>query len=177
MSRIGKKPIPVPKGVTVKIQGSAVEVKGPKGELKREFVGVLIRQEGDRLVLEPKGESKQFGAYWGLGRSLLENLVIGVTAGYSKELQVVGTGYRVEQRGAGVVLNVGFSKPSEFTPPSEIKVVVKDQNNLVVEGIDKHLVGQVAANIRAIRKPEPYKGKGIRYKDEVVRRKAGKTGK
>jgi large subunit ribosomal protein L6 len=161
----------------VKIQGSAVEVKGPKGTLSHTFVGVLVRQDGEKLVLEPKGEGQQFNALWGLGRSLLNNMVTGVSAGFVKELQVVGTGYRVEQKGPGVALSVGFSKPKDYVPPTGVKVVVKDQSNLVVEGIDKQLVGQVAAEIRSIRKPEPYKGKGVRYKDEVVRQKAGKTGK
>lgn len=177
MSRIGKLAIPVPKGVSVSIKGSSVEVKGPKGLLTRDFVGVLIRQDGDKLVLEPKGEGREFNALWGLGRSLLANMVEGVSEGFKREMRVEGTGYRVEQKGPGLSMNIGFSNPAEFSPPEGIKISVTGQNAFTVEGIDKELVGQVAANIRAIKKPEPYKGKGIRYATETIRRKAGKSGK
>jgi len=177
VSRIGKLPIPIPAGVTVAIKGNTVEVKGPKGALVREFVGVLVRQDGAKLVLEPKGEGQQIKALWGLGRSLLANMVVGVSTGFKKELKVEGTGYRVEAKGPVISLAVGYSGPREYVPPKDIKLVVTGQNAVVVEGIDKELVGQVAAEIRAIKPPEPYKGKGVRYADEVVRRKAGKSGK
>lgn len=177
MSRIGKLPIPILPGVTVSIKGNSVDVKGPMGSLHRDFVGVLVRQDGDKLVLEPKGEGAEINALWGLGRSLLANMVIGVAKGFKKELKVEGTGYRVEQKGPSISLAVGYSGPREYTPPQGIKLVVTGQNGLAVEGIDKELVGQVAAEIRAIKPPEPYKGKGVRYATEVVRRKAGKSGK
>lgn len=177
MSRIGKLPVAVPKGVTVTIKGSAVAVKGPKGTITSEFVGVSIKQDAGEIIVEPKGETKEIRALWGLARSLISNMVEGAEKGFKKTLLIEGTGYRVEQQGAGISLNVGFSNAQTYTPPAGVKVTVTGQTALDVEGIDKHLVGQVAANIRAIRKPEPYKGKGIRYSDEVVRRKAGKTGK
>ncbi len=177
MSRIGKLPIAIPAGVTVSIKGNAVDVKGPKGSLHREFVGVLVRQDGNKLVLEPKGEGAEIKALWGLGRSLLANMVEGVATGFKKELRVEGTGYRVEQKGPGITLAVGFSGTRDFLPPTGVKLVVAGQNAVTVEGIDKELVGQVAADIRAIKPPEPYKGKGVRYATETVRRKAGKSGK
>jgi large subunit ribosomal protein L6 len=177
VSRIGKLPVPVPKGVTVTIKGSAVEVKGPKGTIKRDFVGVSMKQDGGAVIVEPKGEDREVRALWGLARALVANMVEGAEKGFKKTLMIEGTGYRVEQTGKGISLNVGYSNPQTYTPPEGVKVVVTSQTVIDIEGIDKHLVGQVAANIRAIRKPEPYKGKGIRYSDEVVRRKAGKTGK
>jgi large subunit ribosomal protein L6 len=177
VSRIGKLPVSVPKGVTVAINGNAIEVKGPKGSIKRDFVGVTMKQEASDIIVEPKGETKEIRALWGLARALLANMVEGAEKGFKKTLLIEGTGYRVEQQGKGISLNVGFSNPQAYSPPEGVKVVVTSQTAVDVEGIDKHLVGQVAANIRAIRKPEPYKGKGIRYSDEVVRRKAGKTGK
>jgi large subunit ribosomal protein L6 len=161
----------------VTIKGNAVDVKGPKGSLHREFVGVLVRQDGNKLVLEPKGEGQQIKALWGLGRSLLANMVEGVANGFKKELRVEGTGYRVEQKGPAVSLAVGYSNPKEYVPPQGVKLVVVGQTAVTVEGIDKELVGQVAAEIRGIKPPEPYKGKGVRYATETVRRKAGKSGK
>jgi large subunit ribosomal protein L6 len=178
MSRIGKLPIPVAKTVQVDIDGSTVKVKGPKGELARTFpAGISFSQEdGKILVLRPDDEKKS-RALHGLSRSLLANMVTGVADGYTKTLELQGVGYRATQAGEKVTLAVGFSHPVEVVPPDGIKLEVEGTTKVHVRGIDKELVGQVAANIRKVRKPEPYKGKGIRYLGEHVRRKAGKAGK
>jgi len=178
MSRIGKLPIVVAKNVQVDIAGSTVKVKGPKGQLEREFHPRMSFQveDGKVTVVRPDDE-KQSRALHGLTRSLLANMVAGVTDGFAKTLELQGVGYRAQQAGAKVTLSVGFSHPVEFAPPPGIELEVEGTTKLHVRGIDKELVGQVAANIRSVRKPEPYKGKGIRYLGERVRRKAGKAGK
>jgi len=178
MSRIGRLPIDVPAGVTVSIDGQAVAVKGPKGEL-----GLTVAQpiavelkEGQVLVTRPDDERASRSLH-GLTRTLIANDIIGVTQGYSKGLEVVGTGYRVLAKGSDIEFALGFSHPVVVTPPAGISFTVEGNNKLTVHGISKQAVGEVAANIRKIRKPEPYKGKGVRYAGEVVRRKAGKSGK
>ena len=178
MSRIGKLPIPVSKGVEINIEGSNVRVKGPKGELVRDFPkGISFTLDDGRVLVARENEEKQVRALHGLSRSLLANMVTGVSDGYTKTLELQGVGYRVQQAGAKVTLSVGYSHPVEVSPPEGIELQVEGTTRLHVRGIDKELVGQVAANIRGVRKPEPYKGKGIRYLGERVRRKAGKAGK
>jgi large subunit ribosomal protein L6 len=178
MSRIGKMPVNLPKGVTANIQGSTVTIKGPKGELQQTFhPDMLIRQEDSKLVVE-RPDNPLYDAMHGMVRAIINNMVQGVTEGYKKDLEIEGVGYRGELQGNKLVLSLGFSHPVPVEPPMGIKFSVdKSQRLLTVEGIDKQLVGQVAANIRSIRPPEPYKGKGIRYAGEKVRRKAGKAGK
>ncbi len=178
MSRIGKLPIPVAKTVHLDIDGSTVKVKGPKGELTRTFPGGVSFEvaEGTVSVIRANDE-KQTRAMHGLSRSLLANMVTGVADGYTKTLELQGVGYRVTQAGEKITLAVGYSHPVDVTPPAGIQLEVEGTTKLHVRGIDKELVGQVAANIRKVRKPEPYKGKGIRYLGEKVRRKAGKAGK
>ena len=178
MSRIGKLPITVPGGVDVKIAGQQVTVKGPKGELVlvvAEPIRVAV-EEGQVLVSRPNDE-RESRALHGLTRTLINNNIIGVTEGYAKSLEVVGTGYRVQQSGQGLELTLGFSHPVSFTAPEGIQLSVEGNTKITVSGISKQGVGEAAANIRKLKKPEPYKGKGIRYADEVVRRKAGKAGK
>lgn len=178
MSRVGKQPIKLPSGVAVSVEGNAVRVKGPKGELARELhsdVSVEVA-DGQVLVKRPSDE-RNHRALHGLSRTLVANMVTGVTAGYQKTLELVGTGYRASKQGRKLVLTVGFSHPVEIDPPAGIEVEVPAQNQVVIKGIDKELVGQFTANVRAVRPPEPYLGKGIRYQGEVVRRKVGKTGK
>ncbi|CAN5291636.1 50S ribosomal protein L6 [soil metagenome] len=178
MSRIGRLPIDVPGAVTVTIDGQAVNVKGPKGELSlvvKEPIEVKL-EEGQVLVTRPDDERASRSLH-GLTRTLIANQIIGVTEGYAKSLEVVGTGYRVASKGSGVEFALGFSHPVNVEPPAGITFEVEGNNKLTVRGIDKQAVGEVAANIRKIRKPEPYKGKGVRYAGEVVRRKAGKSGK
>lgn len=179
MSRIGKAPITVPGGVDVRIDGSSVTVKGPKGELSREVPEqVTVRQEGEELLVERTDDSRDARALHGLTRSLVSNMVTGVTEGFRKELDIVGVGYRAAAKGTDTIeLALGFSHPVVVNAPSGIEFVVPQPTRIEVHGIDKQLVGQVAADIRAWRKPEPYKGKGVRYVDEHVRRKAGKAGK
>ena len=178
MSRIGKLPIPVAKGVQVDIDGSTVKVKGPKGELTRDFPrGVSFALDDGRVVVQRESDEKPVRALHGLSRSLLANMVTGVSEGYTKSLELQGVGYRVQQAGPKVTLSVGYSHPVEVAPPPGIELQVEGTTRLHVRGIDKELVGQVAADIRKVRKPEPYKGKGIRYVGERVRRKAGKAGK
>ena len=178
MSRIGKLPIPVSKGVEINIEGSNVRVKGPKGELARDFPkGISFTLDDGRVLVARENEEKQVRALHGLSRSLLANMVTGVSDGYTKTLELQGVGYRVQQAGPKVTLSVGYSHPVEVSPPEGIELQVEGTTRLHVRGIDKELVGQVAANIRGVRKPEPYKGKGIRYLGERVRRKAGKAGK
>ncbi|MEX0750843.1 MAG: 50S ribosomal protein L6 [Dehalococcoidia bacterium] len=178
MSRIGKLPVPIAKGVQVEIDGQAVKVKGPKGELHRDFpAGISLRLDDSQVNVERADDEKRTRALHGLSRSLLANMVIGVSDGFTKTLELQGVGYRVTQSGDKVTLAVGFSHPVEVAPPEGIQLEVEGNNRVHVRGIDKELVGQVAANIRKVRKPEPYKGKGIRYLGERVRRKAGKAGK
>ncbi|WP_053352802.1 MULTISPECIES: 50S ribosomal protein L6 [Leucobacter] len=178
MSRIGKLPIAVPGGVDVKIDGQKVTVKGSKGELAL-VVSEPIRvafEDGQVLVTRPDDE-RDSRALHGLTRTLINNNIIGVTEGYTKQLEVVGTGYRVQQKGAGLELALGFSHPVNVDAPEGITLAVEGNTKITVSGISKQAVGEAAANIRKLKKPEPYKGKGIRYAGEVVRRKAGKAGK
>ena len=177
MSRIGKKPLPIPKGVTVKLDGARVSVKGPKGELNRLVHEELtIRMEGDQILVERPSDESKHKALHGLTRTLLKNMIEGVSQGYVKTLEIQGVGYKAEIRPPGIRLTVGYSHPVDYPAPAGIKLSV-DNNVLVkIEGPDKEMVGQVAAEIRKVRPPEPYKGKGIRYQGEQVRRKAGKTG-
>lgn len=178
MSRIGKKPIQIPDKVEVKIDGGFVNVKGPLGELKLELAeGVSVEQDQNTLVVKPKDENiKEYRSLWGTFRQLIENMLIGVTKGWKKQLEVNGVGYRTELKGDELVLNVGYSHPVNFKIPEGVKVSL-EKNVITIEGIDKQLVGEVAASIRKVRKPEPYKGKGIKYVDEIIRRKAGKQAK
>jgi len=178
MSRIGRLPIEIPAGVDVKIDGQAVSVKGPKGELALVVASPIevSIEEGQVLVTRPDDERVSRSLH-GLTRTLIANQIIGVTQGYSKGLEVVGTGYRVAQKGDGVEFALGFSHSITVEPPKGISFTIEGNNKLTVNGIDKQAVGEVAANIRKLRKPEPYKGKGVRYAGEVVRRKAGKSGK
>ena len=178
MSRIGKLPITVPSSVNVNIAGQSVTVKGPKGELVLQ-VAEPIRvalEDGQVLVTRPDDERESRSLH-GLTRTLIFNNIIGVTEGFAKQLEVVGTGYRVQQKGQGLELALGFSHPVSIDAPEGVTLEVEGNNKITVRGIDKQIVGETAANIRKLRRPEPYKGKGIRYAGEVVRRKAGKAGK
>lgn len=179
MSRIGVKPITVPAAVTVAVGGgNAVNVKGPKGELSATFAPMLsISQDGEILKVERPNDDREVKALHGLTRSLLNNMVVGVTTGFTKVLEIQGVGYRAAMDGKNLVLNVGYSHPVKLTPPDGITFAVEGTNRVSVSGIDKQVVGEEAARIRGTRPPEPYKGKGIRYQGEYVRRKAGKTGK
>jgi large subunit ribosomal protein L6 len=178
MSRIGRMPIDIPGGVDVKIDGQAVTVKGPKGELALTVASPIeVAIEDNQVVVTRPDDERASRSLHGLTRTLIANQIIGVTQGYSKGLEVVGTGYRVQAKGDGVEFALGFSHPVTVNPPAGITFTVEGNNKLTVSGIDKQAVGEVAANIRKIRKPEPYKGKGVRYAGEVVRRKAGKSGK
>ena len=178
MSRIGRLPIDIPAGVTVTIDGQQVAVKGPKGELALVIAAPIAAtvEENQVLVTRPDDERTSRSLH-GLTRTLIANQIIGVTTGYSKSLEVVGTGYRVAAKGSGVEFALGYSHPISVEPPAGITFTVEGNNKLTVNGIDKQAVGEVAANIRKLRKPEPYKGKGVRYAGEVVRRKAGKSRK
>jgi large subunit ribosomal protein L6 len=178
MSRIGKAPITVPSGVEVSIAGRTVTVKGPKGQLSREIPGeITVRKEESVLLVERPDDERQNRSLHGLVRTLVNNMVVGVTDGYAKELEIVGVGYRAEAQGTNLRLALGFSHPVIVPAPEGITFEVPAQTRVIVRGIDKEVVGQVAANIRSIRKPEPYKGKGVRYLNERILRKAGKTGK
>ena len=179
MSRIGKAPITVPSGVDVTISGRTVTVKGPKGSLSRDIPGeIVVRKEESTILVERPNDERQNRALHGLTRSLVNNMVLGVTEGFSKELQIVGVGYRAEAQGPNALrLNLGFSHSVDVKAPEGISFEVPVQTQVVVLGIDKEVVGQVAANIRSYRKPEPYKGKGVRYLGEHVARKAGKAAK
>lgn len=176
MSRIGKKPLTLPQAVSVSVADGSVAVKGPKGELTLAVPACIeVSVQDGVLSVTRKGDDKQSRASHGTIRALIENMVVGVVSGYSRELEIQGVGYRASISGQALNMSVGFSHPIDYVVPDGIKVTVADGVNLKVEGIDKQLVGQVAARIRAFCPPEPYKGKGIRYKDEHVRRKAGKT--
>lgn len=179
MSRIGKLPVTILDGVTITVGGdNTVTVKGPKGQLSEKISKeMIIEQENGVLTVKRPTDEKHHRALHGLSRTLINNMVIGVTKGYSKSLEIVGVGYRAQKQGNKLVLNVGYSHPVEFTEPAGIQFDVPTPNKIVVSGINKQLVGQMAANIRAVREPEPYKGKGIKYDSEVVLRKEGKTGK
>jgi large subunit ribosomal protein L6 len=177
MSRIGRLPIAVPKGVTVAIDGKTVKVKGPKGELTRLFAdGITIGQEGEQLKVARASDEENHKALHGLSRSLLANMVEGVTKGYQKTLEITGVGYKAEVRPYGLQLALGFSHTIEFKAPAGVKLSAPQPTTVVIDGADKEKVGQVAAEIRNLRPPEPYKGKGIKYQGEVIRRKAGKAG-
>jgi large subunit ribosomal protein L6 len=179
MSRIGRLPIPVPAGVEVNIDGPAVSVKGPKGSLSHTVVEpITVSQESDgTLSVTRPDDERDSRARHGLTRTLVNNMVVGVTAGYIKPMEIVGVGYRVAAEGRNLVFSLGYSHPVPVTAPDGITFVVETPTRFRVEGIDKQLVGEVAANIRKLRRPDPYKGKGVRYAGEVVRRKVGKTGK
>ncbi len=178
MSRIGNKPIALPNGVSASVNGTTVEVKGPKGTLSMEaHPSMRVRVEEDSIIVERTGETKTDKTLHGTARSLINNMVVGVSEGYKKQLSMIGVGYRAQLRGNTLVLNAGYSQPVEATIPEGISVEVVKNTQITIEGIDKQRVGEFAANVRAIRKPEPYLGKGIRYVDEHVRRKEGKTAK
>lgn len=179
MSRIGKLPVSIPAGVTITVaDGNSVAVKGPKGELSQKISNKLnLKQEDGQLIVERPSDQKEYRALHGLSRTLINNMVIGVTEGYSKTLEISGVGYRAQLQGKKLVLSVGFSHPVEFDEIPGITFEVPNATTIIISGIDKQLVGQVAANVRIVRPPEPYKGKGIHYADEHVRRKDGKTGK
>ncbi len=178
MSRIGKAPINLPGGVEVSIAGRTVTVKGPKGTLSRDIPGdIVVRKEENTLVVERPNDERTNRSLHGLSRTLVNNMVVGVTEGFTKELEIVGVGYRAEAQGQNQRLALGFSHPVIVPAPDGISFEIPAQTRVIVKGIDKELVGQVAANIRSIRKPEPYKGKGVRYLNERILRKAGKTGK
>jgi len=177
MSRIGKKPLGVPKGVTVAVDGREVTIKGPKGELKRTMPAEMtVTLEDGQLSVRRPTDTSRHRALHGLTRTLLANMVDGVSGGFEKKLEIHGVGYKAESLPKGVRLVVGYSHPVEYTAPAGVTIVVESPTLLKVEGIDKEQVGQVAAELRRVRPPEPYKGKGIRYVGEHVRRKAGKTG-
>ncbi|MCP4231549.1 MAG: 50S ribosomal protein L6 [bacterium] len=176
MSRIGKQPIPIPDKVSVDLKGKHIKVKGPKGELERDIhERIDVKVEDGIITVHPVNDWPSTRALHGLFRSLINNMVIGVSEGYSKSLEIIGVGYRVEQQGKGIKLSLGFSHPVIIEPPEGISLTVENQTAFTVHGIDKEAVGQVAADIRSEKPPEPYKGKGIRYKGEYVRRKVRKT--
>jgi large subunit ribosomal protein L6 len=178
MSRIGKRPIPIPAKVQVTIDGPKVAVKGPKGELARELpTNVIVTQEGDTLFVTRRDDTRPSRQLHGLSRTLVANMVEGVSQGFQRRLEIQGVGYRAQVQGGTLVLNMGFSHQVHIAPPDGIQFAVENNTNVIVSGYDKEIVGNTAAKIRAVRPPEPYKGKGIRYAGEVVRRKAGKTGK
>jgi large subunit ribosomal protein L6 len=176
VSRIGKKPIEIPKGVTITKDGSSIKVKGPKGELERKVhPNITVEIKDDELVVTRPDDTKENKALHGLTRALIQNMVNGVLNVFTKTLDIVGVGYRAEMKGKNLLLNIGFSHPIYFQPPEGVALQTPAQTQIVISGIDKQLVGLVAAKIRSIRKPEPYKGKGIKYSDEQIQRKAGKT--
>jgi large subunit ribosomal protein L6 len=178
MSRIGRVPVEIPTGVTVTADGQFISVKGPKGELSLTVANPIeVNIEDNQVVVTRPDDERASRSLHGLTRTLIANQIIGVTQGYTKGLEIVGTGYRVAQKGNSVEFALGFSHPVLIDPPAGISLTVEGNNKLTVSGIDKQAVGEVAANIRKIRKPEPYKGKGVRYAGENVRRKAGKSGK
>ncbi|OGN42484.1 MAG: 50S ribosomal protein L6 [Caulobacterales bacterium RIFCSPHIGHO2_01_FULL_70_19] len=175
MSRIGKKSIAIPKGVTVTLNGQTVSVKGPKGERTWTVAEEIeIRQEGDELSLTPRSDTPRARAMWGLSRTLVDNMVTGVTTGFDKTLELVGVGYRAAMKGSQLSLQLGFSHDVDIDPPAGVTFAVPKQTEIKISGVDKQAVGQIAAVIRKLRPPEPYKGKGVRYAGESVRRKEGK---
>jgi large subunit ribosomal protein L6 len=177
MSRIGKKPIPIPKGVTVKVAADAVEVQGPKGKLRQPLPpGIVFAQEDGNLVARLERDDNELRKFHGLARSLVANAVSGVTDGFKKELDIVGIGYRAELKGKQVVFALGYSHPIVFDIPNGIDIAIDKQTHITVTGADRQAVGQVAANIRRMRKPDPYKQKGVRYTGEQLKKKVGKTG-
>ena len=178
MSRIGRLPIDIPQGVEVKIEeGNKVTVKGPKGTLEKCLpVEMTIKQEDNQVVVTRPNDLKKMKSLHGLTRSLIANMITGVSEGYEKKLEINGVGYRAQKKGKEITFNLGFSHPVVMTDPEGIETEMDGQNIIIVKGIDKEKVGQYAAEIRELRKPEPYKGKGIKYADEVIRRKVGKTG-
>jgi large subunit ribosomal protein L6 len=178
MSRIGKRPITIPAKVQVTINGTKVAVKGPKGELSRDLpVNVIVSQEGEILHVTRRDETRTSRQLHGLSRTLVANMVEGVSQGFQRRLEIQGVGYRAQVQGRNLVLNMGYSHQVQIVPPEGVQFAVEGTTNVIVSGYDKEIVGNTAAKIRAVRPPEPYKGKGIRYAGEVVRRKAGKTGK
>jgi large subunit ribosomal protein L6 len=178
MSRIGKRPITIPNKVTVTIEGQQVTVKGPKGELQRVLPKqVTIEQEGETIQVRRRDESKLARQRHGLSRTLVANMVEGVSKGFERRLAIQGVGYRAQVQGRNLILNVGYSQPVEIVPPEDVQLAVEGNTNVIVSGINKEIVGNTAAKIRAVRPPEVYKGKGIRYVGEMIRRKAGKAGK
>ena len=177
MSRIGKKPIAIPKGVSVKVAPDAVEVQGPKGKLRQLLPpGIVFAQEDGSLVAKLQREDPELGKFHGLARSLVANAIAGVAEGFKKELDIVGIGYRAEVKGKQVHFALGYSHPVVFEIPNGIDIAIEKQTHITVTGADRQLVGQVAANIRRLRKPDPYKQKGVRYTGEVLKKKVGKTG-
>jgi large subunit ribosomal protein L6 len=177
MSRIGRKPVPVPNGVTVAVNGQAITVKGPKGELSRKLhPDMQVKVENSTVTVNRPSDEDRHRALHGLTRSLIANMVEGVTQGYKKQLEITGVGYKAEVKPFGLQLALGYSHPVEYRAPVGIKLTAPQPTAVVIEGADKEKVGQVAAEIRALRKPEPYKGKGVKYQGEQVRRKAGKAG-
>jgi large subunit ribosomal protein L6 len=177
MSRIGKKPIAIPKGVTVKADDTGVEVKGPKGQMKQLLPpGVSAAVEDGTIVTKKISDDAQLDKFHGLARSLVNNAVLGVTEGWKRELDIVGVGYRAELKGQQITLALGYSHPVVFEVPKGIEVAIEKQTHITVTGVDRQLVGQVAANLRRLRKPDPYQQKGVRYTGEVLKKKAGKTG-
>ena len=177
MSKVGKLPVAIPAGVTVNVANGLISVKGPKGELKQSFHDEIdIKVEGTEVVLTTKNNAKQTNAYHGLYRSLISNMVKGVTDGFTKTLVITGVGYRAEVKGKELVMNLGYSSDYIAIIPDGLTVVATPDGKLTVSGIDKQLVGEFCSQVRKLRKPEPYKGKGIRYDNEVIRRKVGKTG-
>ncbi len=178
MSRVGKKPIEIPAGVTVLINGKEITVKGPKGELKHTVnPEITVTQENGVINITAELDCKETGALWGLARALLANMIIGVTEGFEKKLELVGVGYRTSAAGKGLTLALGYSHAINFPAPEGINLSVEENKTITVSGIDKQLVGQTAAKIRAFRKPEVYKGKGVKYVGEIVKTKPGKSGK
>ncbi len=177
MSRIGKKPIAVPKGVTAKVFEGAVEVQGPKGTLKQPFPrGINFELSDGHLIAKCSTDDPELGKFHGLARSLVANAVVGVTDGFKRELDIVGVGYRAEVKGKQMVFALGYSHPVVFDIPQGIDIAIEKQTHITVRGVDRQLVGQVAANIRRFREPDPYKQKGVRYTGEILKKKAGKTG-
>ena len=178
MSRIGNKPVVIPAGVTVDVKDHTVTVKGPKGELRYTFnQNISLEQREGEVVFTRPDDSKENKTIHGTTRAVFNNMVVGVTEGFQRELELIGVGYRAQLQGKKLVLNVGYSHPVEFTPEEGVEIEVPSNTKVIVKGYDKQKVGELAANIRGVRPPEPYKGKGIRYVDEFVRRKEGKTGK
>jgi large subunit ribosomal protein L6 len=177
MSRIGKKPIPVPSGVQIDIEGNTVRVKGPKGELSRTLhPDVIVRREGEEILVERPSDNPQHRALHGLSRTLVANMIEGVTSGFQKVLEIVGVGYRAENKPFGLTFSLGYSHPIDYRAPEGIELKAVSPTVVEVSGSNKEVVGQVAAEIRGLRPPEPYKGKGVKYRGEVIRRKAGKAG-